>query len=162
MKNPIKSILYASDLSTHSTFAFSYAVALANSLNATIHVLHVVEKLSSDAKITMNLFVQDKQAQDAALKGRRKNSAIYLEKKLEEFWQTLPKDQQGLRKLVSKVEVVEGYPAETILRVADSGGFDMILIGAHAQGFSQTFLGSIAKRVLRRANIPTLVVPYKE
>lgn len=162
MLKPIKNILYTSDLSTHSTYAFSYAVSLANSLDAKLHVLHVVEKLSNDAKITLNLFVQDKQAQHKILKQRTKDSKIYLEKIVDDFWQTLPEAEQGLRKLVSHIEVVEGYPAEAILKKVDDGEFDMILIGAHAHGFSQTFLGSIAKRILRRANIPTMVVPYKE
>lgn len=162
MLKPIKTILYTSDLSTHSTYAFGYAVSLANSLNAKLHILHVVEKLSNEAKITFNLFVQDEEIQRKTLRERTKNSKIYLEKKLEDFWQTLPKADQNLRKLVANVQVIEGYPAEAILKVADSGDFDMILIGAHAHGFSQTFLGSIAKRVLRRAKIPTMVVPYKE
>ncbi len=162
MLPPIKKILYTSDLSTHSTYAFKYAISLAKSLGAQVHVLHVVEKLSDDARVTLALFMQDKDAQKAALENRRQNSEIILEEKLKEFWGSLPEDDQQLRSLVSEVEVIEGYPAETILRQAETKQFDMILIGAHAQGFSQTFLGSIAKRVLRRANIPTLVVPFKE
>ncbi len=38
-------------------------------------------------------------------------------------------------------------------------GCDLIVLGAHDHGFSHTFLGTVAKRVLRRSKIPTLIVP---
>jgi nucleotide-binding universal stress UspA family protein len=56
--------------------------------------------------------------------------------------------------------VLEGFPAEVILREADKLNCDMIVMGSHGKGIiSQTFLGSVTKRVLRRTRKPVFIVP---
>ena len=51
----IKTILYATDLSENSQYAFGYAVSLANRHDAKIVVLHVIEDISHQ----MNMQVED-------------------------------------------------------------------------------------------------------
>ncbi|WP_458576080.1 universal stress protein [Aliamphritea spongicola] len=55
----VRKILYSTDLSKSSTAAFEHATYLAKQTGADIHILHVVEKLSSDAKITLQTYVMD-------------------------------------------------------------------------------------------------------
>ena len=60
-----------------------------------------------------------------------------------------------------------GYAFRYAVSLAKSSGgenlgCDLIVIGSHEHGVSHTFLGSIAKRVLRRTRIPALVVPLLE
>ena len=57
------------------------------------------------------------------------------------------------------MDVTEGYPVEIILKKAEEEGVDMIVMGTHEKGFAQSFLGSVAKTVLRSAKIPVVVVP---
>ncbi|MGB5618311.1 MAG: universal stress protein [Desulfobacterales bacterium] len=53
-----------------------------------------------------------------------------------------------------------GYPAEQILRQADKLECDVIVMGTHGKGlFSTTFLGSVAKKVLRRTRKPVFIIP---
>ena len=60
------------------------------------------------------------------------------------------------------IEVREGYPAEEILRQVEKHKCDAVVMGAHEKGISHTFLGSVAKSVLRRCRKPTFVVPLPE
>ncbi|GAC1430512.1 MAG: hypothetical protein NVSMB5_24760 [Candidatus Velthaea sp.] len=56
-------------------------------------------------------------------------------------------------------EILEGDPAETIVRRARDGGFDLIVTGTHGRdGLERLFLGSTAEHVLRHASVPVLAV----
>ena len=74
----------------------------------------------------------------------------------------LPEDERRDRTRVDNIEVVQGYAADAILKRAESLPADMILMGSHAHGLTHSFLGTVAKRVLHRAKVPTLIVPYTE
>jgi nucleotide-binding universal stress UspA family protein len=63
-------------------------------------------------------------------------------------------------KRIKRTRVEEGYPAEVILRIADEENCDVIIMGTHGKGIiTQTFLGSVAERVLRRTRKPVFVIP---
>jgi nucleotide-binding universal stress UspA family protein len=79
-----------------------------------------------------------------------------------EFWRHVSEEDKDVQDQVASIELVDGYPAEVIVRRAAELGCDLIVIGAHEHGFTQTFLGTVAKRVLRRSDIPTLIVPYRD
>ena len=59
-----------------------------------------------------------------------------------------------------KTRVGEGHAVhEGIVRVADSVGADLIVMGSHGRrGLEKLVLGSVAQRVLSAARIPVLVV----
>lgn len=60
-----------------------------------------------------------------------------------------------------KVErkVLVGSPASEIIAEAESGGYDMVIIGRHGHGFFKNFLiGSVSDRVVHHASCPVLVV----
>ncbi len=155
-------ILYCTDLSHNSTFAFHYAMGMARALDAEVHVLHVAEPLIEDARVTLSIFLQDAKARDAAIAHRRESLIATLRERQDAFWSAVPPEQVVERSRVVSTDVVEGHAADTILREVERRGCDLILIRAHAHGLGQTFLGTIAKRVLRRARVPTLVIPYNE
>ncbi|MGQ7847191.1 universal stress protein [Granulosicoccus sp. 3-233] len=161
MSSTISRMLFTTDLSVNSTYALHQAIGLARATEARMHILHVAEPMSEDARITLRLFIQDEKARESALQTRKQAIEQELADRQERFWSALPEDSQSIRQQVDEVEVVEGHPAEVILRRAKELDSDLIVLGAHSHGFSQTFLGSTAKRVLRRATIPTLVVPYR-
>jgi nucleotide-binding universal stress UspA family protein len=56
-------------------------------------------------------------------------------------------------------EVGEGDAVDEILRVADESGAGLICIGTHGrQGLARLFIGSVAEGVLRRSEVPVLVI----
>ena len=158
----IARILFATDLSENSIQAGLHAVGLARATSARIHLLHVQEPMSDDARVTIELFMLDEGGRENALRRRREMVEQVMAERQEIFWRRLEACEPGARRQVYEVEVVEGYPAETILRRSRELSCDMIVLGAHNHGLTQTFLGSVAKRVLRRSDIPTLIVPYRD
>jgi nucleotide-binding universal stress UspA family protein len=61
------------------------------------------------------------------------------------------------------VEVLEGPPADAILRVADVRECDLIVMGSRGHGaLASLLLGSVSHRVLAHAQVPVLVVRATE
>ena len=162
MKAQITNILFTTDLSKNSTLALCHAANLASATGAELHVLHVVEPLSDDALVTMRMFMQESKSRKEMVEARHAHLKDVLTERQKNFWAAVPEEDRDIQNQVKTIEIVDGYPAEAILRRAEELKCDLIVLGAHNHGFSQTFLGTVAKRVLRRATIPTLVVPYVE
>ena len=58
-------------------------------------------------------------------------------------------------KSVAKV----GHAGETICKVAESGKFDMVVMGSHGHGvFGNLVMGSVATQVLSQSKVPVLMV----
>jgi nucleotide-binding universal stress UspA family protein len=59
--------------------------------------------------------------------------------------------------VITRIE--HGAAAEGILRVAEEGGHDLIVMGSHGYGRVHTaLLGSVSQRVLHRAEVPVLLM----
>ena len=162
MKQMITHILFATDLSQNSTYALKHAASLAASTGAKLHVLHAAEPLSDDALVTMRMFLSDPKARADALKSRHDHVKAVLTERQKNFWAALPEEDRAIQNQIESIEIIDGHPAEVILRRSAELECDLIVLGAHDHGFSQTFLGTVAKRVLRRATIPTLIVPFRD
>lgn len=155
----ISRILFTTDLSRNSTHAFNTVVGLAKATGAEIRILHVCERLSDDAQVTLEIFIQDAAARKDALTKRVDIYRDTLAERQEKFWSEVSEEDRAVRDQIVATKVVEGFPAEVILSEARTHNCDLIVLGAHEHGLSHTFLGNTSKRVLRRATIPTLVVP---
>ena len=95
---------------------------------------------------------QRKKISDEIMDRIRDRLKLFCEKEL--------KNDPDCAKRVESLEVLEGYPAEVILGKADELNCDMIVMGTHGKGIlSQTFLGSVTKRVLRRTRKPVFIIP---
>ena len=159
MPAEVRKLLFCSDLSENSNVALRHAVWLAKLTGADMHVLHVVEELSTDAKLTIQGFLLDAGARQAALDERVRHIRAEVMKQQESFWSQQAPEDRKVRDQVKSVEVIESYPAEQILKTSVKLGCDLIVMGAHEKGLSHTFLGGVAKSVLRRSRVPTLIVP---
>lgn len=158
----IKSILYATDLSENSGYSFRYATYIAKVTGAGVHVLHVVEPLSDDAKTAFMLFLQDEKQRREAFASRLEQARTRLNDFQNKFWAQKSADDLKVRDQIKTLKVVEGAAAEEILKRAKELACDLIVLGSDQHGISHTFLGTTAKRVLRRSRIPTLIVPTCE
>lgn len=158
----IKQILYCTDLSKNASYAFKYAAYLAKQTGAKIHMLHVVEKLSSDARITLQTYVMSAKSRDDFINHRIDHAKDLLKHRQDYFWDVLAPEDKDVRKKVASIDVIEHYPAETILKRSLELEVDLIVMGAHEKGIMHTFLGSVAKSVLRRSRIPTMIVPLPD
>lgn len=162
MKQTITHILCATDLSKHSAFTMCHAASLAASTGAKLHLVHAVEPMSDETRTTLRMYMQTIGSSENAERARHEHVRTIMAERQKEFWQHVSDEDKDIQNQVASIELVDGYPAEVILRRASELGCDLIVIGAHEHGFSHTFLGTVAKRVLRRSSIPTLVVPYRD
>lgn len=156
----IKKILYATDLTKNSSYAFYFAADLARKHDAKILILHCIPSIPpavyyegglADGNRTLKKIKETEKEQDAA----------EIRKRLQEFCQKV-ETQIGppCVDLVSNVIVREGYAPEEILNTADAEGCDMIVLGTHGKGWmKQAFLGSVARSVLERTRKPVFIAP---
>lgn len=155
----VKDILFATDMSQNSDNALRHALSMARAHKAKVHVLHVTEPLSQDALVTLKMFLQDDESRSKAINDRHESVKDMLTQNQKEFVNGLSEDDKEAYKAVSSVELVDGHSAETILKRASELGCQLIVMGTHEHGTGHTFIGTVAKRVLRRSTVPTLIVP---
>ncbi len=158
----VNKILYSTDLSKGSFEAFKYAAFLAKETGAEIHILHVVEGLSSDAKTVLETYVMDAGRRKDIFQDRLQHAREKVQAHQEDFWNTVTEPDQEVRSNVKSVQVIESHPVEAILKASRELEVDLIVMGTHEKGFMETFLGSVAKNVLSRSRVPVLVVPLPE
>lgn len=155
----IKNILYATDLSKNSAFAFRYAMALADSLDAKITILYILPMVDS----AMEVPIITQMGEDQYIRLREEQSKETIEKikeRLREFTNREAKNTKKHEERVSSILVHEGDTVDEILKTGKKLKSDLIIMGAHGKGIlSHTFLGSVPDKVLRRSRIPVIVVP---
>jgi nucleotide-binding universal stress UspA family protein len=155
----IKKILYATDLSKNSVYAFRYATKMAEKYDAGIIILHVVEPIPSVARHYMKIYV-DEAKWEEKIKYEQDLAIEQIKKRLQEFCRQETHEAPQCLALVSNILVRPGHPVEEILKAADEEDCSMIVLGTHGKGFlRQTFLGSVARSVLDRSRKPVLIIP---
>lgn len=158
----IKKILYATDLSTNSAYAFRYAVNSAENHNAKINILHVLEKMPMAAYAIVGGYLSVEQQKDL-LYEKIEYISERIRRRLKIFCEKEFKEEPELMNLIDSIEVKEGFPAEEILQTAEELDCDIIVMGTHGKGIIEnTFLGSTSKRVLRRTRKPIFIIPIPE
>ncbi len=159
MQTSIKNVLYNTDLSQNSHIVFRYAMHFAKITGADVHLLQVMEKLSGDAMLALQAYIQDDNKRHEVIDERVKKARDRLEQRQEAFWAEQTAEDRKVRDQIKSVTVCESYPAEESLNSVEPHNCDLIVMGSHERGMSHNFLGSLAKSVLRRSHEPTLIVP---
>lgn len=147
-----KKILYATDLSKNSIYAFYYAVDMAKKYDAEIFILHVIEPISASAYggRTVKLHHDQHEASITVIKNRLQKFCNKVEEK----------ENLACVALVAKILVQIGDPAQEILKAADQEGCDLIVLGNHGKGFlERALLGSVSRSVMDRAKRPVFLIP---
>lgn len=156
---PIKKILYTTDLTKNSAYAFRYASKMAEKYGAEMIILHVIEPIPPMARHYMKIYV-DETKWEEKIKYEQDGAIERIKKRLQEFCKQETLGAPQCLAQVSNILVRPGYPVEEILKAADEEDCSMIILGTHGKGFlKQTFLGSVARSVLDRAKRPVLIVP---
>lgn len=130
-KGDFSKILVAVDGSEQSEKAFMYAIQLAKKFNSKITLLNVV-----------------------------RSELFRFSKKAEETGKKILSNMVSMAEGVEPAKKVEvGHPAETIIRVADSEGYNLVVLGskglAATKGF---FIGSVSENVIRHTKCSILIV----
>ena len=156
----IKKILYATDLGTGSNHVFRYALSLARRYQAQVNILHVVEPLSPFAQSLVELHVSHQ-----ASEHRHSEVRNQLLDELKTRLHTFCEKEACVREenLVADIHVLEGQPAQTIVKQATACHADMIILGTHQHSrVGETLLGTTAHKVLHNCSLPTLLIRIPE
>ena len=155
----IRKILYATDLSMNSTYAFRYTINSAKQHNAEIVILHVVEKLPHSVRSLVSAYLDEAQ-QKVILEEKINHAKERIKKRLKIFAEKELEDQPELLDLISEIEVVEGFAPDEILRLVDELDCDILVMGTHGKDTQDhTYLGSMARRIISRIRKPVFIIP---
>lgn len=138
-----RKLLIGTDGSEHTEKAIRYAVELARLAEAKVHALYVVDT-SAFATIPMDVAWE----------------SMY-ELLHQEGAQATKEIADQCEKAGVEVEehMVEGHPAEEIMKHAEELSVDLIVLGSIGRsGLDRFLIGSVADRVTRNSKIPVMVV----
>jgi nucleotide-binding universal stress UspA family protein len=162
----VKKILFATDLSESARYAFAYAISLANCYGAGLVILHVLTEMPSlDASIGYHIGESEwKKIKAARMQEARqkligkKRDDLAIRDALAKFCENA-QECLANRDVRDETIVERGDPANHILYYAAAKRCDLIVMGRHGHGgIAEAVMGSTAKRVLKKSNIPVLVV----
>ena len=137
----ITSILVPVDGSDPSEKALNYALNMAEKHDAKVEILTVVDEV--------------KMAPDWA----REYSEKLREQGEEALASTFSKAVRQKPNIRISKCLAEGYASEEILKCAEKGHHDLIVMGSRGMGLVRSlFLGSVSSRVVNQAEIPVLIV----
>jgi nucleotide-binding universal stress UspA family protein len=138
-------ILFATDFSETSEYAFDYALTLAKQFGARLLVLHVINEPVDLRGFYVPHISFEKLEQEIA---------TGAEKMMQRFCRTKVKDLTDV-----DCQVIAGIPYEEILKRADEQKVSLIVLGTHGRkGLDHLIFGSTAERVVRKAACPVLTV----
>jgi len=143
-------ILVAIDGSTHSERAASAGIEMARLYGGVVTVLYVVD-ISKEYAPLGELLSKAVEDPFAAMRDTLQELGDEAIKRIEEMAKTA--GVQSVRK------IIEGYPADTIISVAEKENMDLIVVGyIGATGLERFLLGSVAEKVVHNSKVPVLVV----
>jgi nucleotide-binding universal stress UspA family protein len=138
-------ILFATDFSEISEYAYDYAYTLAKKFNSKLIVMHVINEpvdLRGFYVPHISFESLEKEIEDAA------------EKMMKKFCSGRLTDLAS-----SDTVIVSGIPYDEIINKADKEDVSLIVLGTHGRaGLDHLLFGSTAERVVRRARCPVMTI----
>jgi nucleotide-binding universal stress UspA family protein len=168
MLKPIRSILFATDLSSNCQQALDFTIAIATRFKATICMLYVIEKLPELVDERVKNLVGTHQWEEmidshkmSAHKSllRKTSTNAMVRKAIHDFCIQEGIDDEACDIQSREIIISHGDVVEDILHNAEKNKCDLIVLGGHKNLFSKTSVGRTTKGVLKGAKIPVTVVP---
>ncbi len=137
-------VLVPTDGSDAAEAAVDHAITAAQTHNARIHALYVV-----DARITTAAAAETREELEESLAADGAAAVEAIEAAIQSY--DLP---------VTKT-IERGTPSKQILEYADANGIDLIVMGSAGKSPREKLirLGSVSERVVESSQVPVLVVP---
>jgi nucleotide-binding universal stress UspA family protein len=139
-------ILVGIDGSEISLLALEQAVDLAHQLGSEITVISVINEMKMPFSAEFGLWA--KESHDNLIR-----------KVLESLNSAIIKIRESHPGMKVEARIEEGRPAIMITEIADSEGFDLIVLGRRGIGLvDHLVMGSVSSEVVRTSQIPVLIV----
>lgn len=154
-----RKIVFATDLSAGAAVVLRHAICVARAHQAEIEILHVLPEFDQSVVNYVSVVMGSDRLADHEL-AHKDAVAASLSEKMRAFAREELADHPEDLARIERIEVLHGPPASTILSEVRKSGADLLLIGTHGKGrLEYAFLGSVAQKIMRRAEIPVQLVP---
>jgi nucleotide-binding universal stress UspA family protein len=142
-------ILFPIDLSEVSQKIVPYAIMMAETFRAELHLLFVARMF----KYYDNIYVPPvsiNEFEKEIVKGGKRRLDDFVKEHLRDC-------------CIFEAKVVPGDPAEQILHYVRSEGIDLVIMGTHGRkGIDRILFGSVAAHVVKMSPVPVMTVnPYR-
>ena len=139
-----KRMLVPLDGSELAEVVFTYAKGLAGRLGLDLILLHVCSPEESELAPMHRAYIER-----AGEIVKRQSQEVQERKGI----------KSGVKAIEARVEMAVGRPADEILRYANEGDVDLILMATHGRsGIGRWVMGSVADKVLRLSKVPIWLV----
>lgn len=140
-----KTIVFATDFSESSDYAFEYAKSLNQKFGSKIVVVHVINEPVDLRGFYVPHISFDKLEEEIEAGAN---------KMMEKFCRTHLKELAPYETFV-----IPGIPHDEIIKKAEEVHADMIVLGTHGRtGLDHVLFGSTAEKVVRKSTIPVLTI----
>jgi nucleotide-binding universal stress UspA family protein len=158
----IRKILYVTDMSYNSRLAFSYAASLTKQFNADLMVLHAIEPVNPYTHSHISGMMGEAEWVNIQMDFENK-MVDDLGTKLREFCNHLQTSSEEIKLKDEHLLVRKGVSVDVILDVSRELEADLIVMGTHGYGMvKDALMGGTARRIVRRSEIPVMVVRSME
>jgi nucleotide-binding universal stress UspA family protein len=168
MFKPIQSILFATNLSENCLAAFDFAASMATRYQATLVLLHVLEKMPEYIEGRLKGLLGEQQWQELSqthadnarqvLIGKKSSSKLIREA-LDKFCIDAGIDDASCGFHSREIVIADGEIVEEIIEQSKKYEADLIILGTRDGFLSDNRIGQTIKSVLRNSKIPVMVVP---
>lgn len=155
----IKKILIGIDDSKYAEHAAAYGFDIAHKFNAAVGLVNIVEPVILPQTISG---ADPLTGMSAVATGVEEAEIMDIQKS-----QSDNIVERTIKKFAGDITVTQfhefGSSADGIVKCSKEFGADLIVIGTHSRtGLDRLLMGSVAEHVVRHAEVPVLVVPFKE
>jgi nucleotide-binding universal stress UspA family protein len=148
-----KKVLFCTDFSENSDYAFDYAFGIAKRDEGVLHILHVRADITPLQETFLEKYLTSQQVKEIHEENDKERDQQFKQRYLNKI-----KDK-------TKVQVTtrSGREDEEIIKFAVQERVDLIVIGKQGKtGLESTLFGRVAEKVVRNSPIPVFMVPRKE
>ena len=168
MLKPIQSILFATNLSENCRAAFDFAASMATRYQATLILLHVIEKMPEYVEVRLRGLLGEKQwkemSQSHADQARqtligKKSSSKLIREALDRFCADAGIDDASCGYHSREIVIADGEIVEEIIEQSKKYNADLVVLGTRDGFLSDNRIGQTIKSIIRNSKIPVMVVP---
>lgn len=140
-----KTILFATDFSENSEYAFDYALAMARKYQALLAIVHIINE-PVDLRGFYVPHISFESLEEEIEEGARKM--------MEKFCRTHVSDYENYQTFI-----VPGIPYDEIIKKAEDLKADLIIMGTQGRsGLDHVLFGSTAEKVVRKSPVPVMTI----
>ncbi len=140
-----KTILFATDFSESSDYAFQYAYSLARKFEARLLLVHVINE-PVDLRGFYVPHISFEKLEEEIEEGAKKM--------MEKFCRTHIRDYDNYETLI-----VPGIPYDEVIKKATENSADLIVLGTHGRtGLDHVLFGSTAEKIVRKSPVPVMTI----